>query len=221
MGIMQHIVVFSHGFGVRKDARGMFTDIAAGLPYVPVLFDYNTIDVHNNTHVPPLTDQAHTLQDVLARTRQANPHATIDLIAHSQGCIVAGLAKPQGLRKIVLLAPPKTLSAQRIIDLFGTREGTVINQQGVSKLARRDGTTTILSAAYWQSLATTDPQQLYNGLAARAPTTVVVADRDEVLGEHTFNRLSPAVTVRHLAANHDFAGPARSKLITLIRQELL
>ena len=221
MGSMQHIVVFSHGFGVRKDARGMFTDIAAALPYTPVLFDYNTFDVHNNTHVPPLTDQAHTMQDVLARTRRAHPNATIDLIAHSQGCIVAGLAKPRGLHKILLLAPPKTLSAQRIITLFGKREGTIINQQGVSKLARRDGTTTILSAAYWQSLAATDPQQLYNDLAARAPTTVVVADHDEVLGGHTFDRLSPAVTVRHLAANHDFSGSARSEMVALIRHELL
>jgi len=27
----KHIVIFSHGFGVRKDSRGMFTDIAEAL----------------------------------------------------------------------------------------------------------------------------------------------------------------------------------------------
>lgn len=42
---MKHFVVFSHGFGVCKDDRGLFPDIISGLAGVePVLFDYNVID---------------------------------------------------------------------------------------------------------------------------------------------------------------------------------
>jgi hypothetical protein len=44
------MVVFSHGFGVRADAHGMFTDIAQALPrgWGYVLFDYDTFDTAKN-----------------------------------------------------------------------------------------------------------------------------------------------------------------------------
>jgi hypothetical protein len=38
----KHVIVYSHGFGVRKDDRGLLTDIAKSMPGVDhVLFDYN------------------------------------------------------------------------------------------------------------------------------------------------------------------------------------
>jgi hypothetical protein len=41
----KHIVIYSHGFGVRKDDRGLFTDIAATLPSAEhIMFDYNQVD---------------------------------------------------------------------------------------------------------------------------------------------------------------------------------
>jgi hypothetical protein len=44
-----HIVIFSHGFGVGKDDRGLFTDIADSLKNVEsVMFDYNDIDEAKN-----------------------------------------------------------------------------------------------------------------------------------------------------------------------------
>ena len=38
------MLVFSHGFGVRRDSRGMFTDIIQHLPedFGYVLFDYDS-----------------------------------------------------------------------------------------------------------------------------------------------------------------------------------
>ena len=40
-----HIVIFSHGFGVRQDDCGLFTAIAKQLPNVePIMFDYNHFD---------------------------------------------------------------------------------------------------------------------------------------------------------------------------------
>jgi len=46
----KHVIVYSHGFGVRKDDRGLLTDIAKSMPGVDhVLFDYNFIDEQANT----------------------------------------------------------------------------------------------------------------------------------------------------------------------------
>lgn len=40
--LMKRVIVYSHGFGVRKDDRGLMTDIAHALPgYEHILFDYN------------------------------------------------------------------------------------------------------------------------------------------------------------------------------------
>src|SRR4051812_33976828 len=102
-----HIVIYSHGFGVRKDDRGLLTDIAEHLPEVEsLLFDYNEVDELNHTlTMRPLSKQAEMLNEVVRKTRQSHPDAIIDLVGHSQGTIIIALAKPQGIRRTLLLAP--------------------------------------------------------------------------------------------------------------------
>ena len=47
----EQVVVYSHGFGVRKDDRGLFTDIAAALPEAEsVMFDYGSWDEEHKEH---------------------------------------------------------------------------------------------------------------------------------------------------------------------------
>ena len=44
-----HIVIFSHGFGVRKEDRGLFTAIYRAIPDIKgVMFDYNPINEKSN-----------------------------------------------------------------------------------------------------------------------------------------------------------------------------
>lgn len=59
-----HIVIFSHGFGVGKDDRGLFTDIADSLKNVKsVMFDYNDIDDEKKQMtVSPFSEQVKRLQ---------------------------------------------------------------------------------------------------------------------------------------------------------------
>ena len=43
----KHIVIFSHGFGLKKDNHGLFTELAKMLSrhnIESVMFDYNEID---------------------------------------------------------------------------------------------------------------------------------------------------------------------------------
>ena len=60
-------LLFSHGFGVRKDSRGMFTDIASAFPdFKPVMFEYNKIlNDGKKTVVPSYKQQARLIKQKL------------------------------------------------------------------------------------------------------------------------------------------------------------
>lgn len=105
MNTKKHIVIYSHGFGVRKDDNGLLSDIAENLPELEsILFDYYDLDeVSNELLICPPSQQVNKLNKTIQELRIKNPEATIDLIAHSQGTVVAAMAKPDGIRKTVLL----------------------------------------------------------------------------------------------------------------------
>ncbi len=220
----KHIVIFSHGFGVRQDARGMFTDIARALPGAElVMFDYNTYDEAARTvTVRPLKEQAKILVAQVKQARESHPGAFVDLICHSQGAVVAGLARLESLRirKALLLAPPVTMSFERMLANFQSRPGTVIDLQGMSRLARRDGSFTLVPAAYFAERAEIDPLRLYPDLSRYTDVIIIKAGQDEILGATDFSTL-PSVRVVELAGDHDFTGEARQTLVRAIQQELL
>ncbi len=64
----KRIIIYSHGFGVQKDDRGLFTDIAKDLPgFEHFMFDYNEFDAEINTmSVTPLDKQAEILKEKIA-----------------------------------------------------------------------------------------------------------------------------------------------------------
>lgn len=217
----RHIVIFSHGFGVRKDSCGMSTDIAEALSpgTEKILFDYGQWDEATQTlTVLPINEQVKKMERVISETRNQNPDAIIDLICHSQGCVVAGLAKPKDIRKIVLIGPPTELNPKRFSKNF-KRPGTKIDFTGTSILARRDGSTTIAPKEYWESIRNLDPIPLYNKLAETAKVIAIHANQDEVIGSLDFSHLSPEIRQIHIDANHNFTNRARAELIEVIQPE--
>jgi hypothetical protein len=215
-----HIVVFSHGFGVRKDDRGLFPDIIAGLGDLEsVMFDYNDIhEVENTLTVLPLSRQVEMLKDVLSEIQKKYPTATIDVICHSQGAVVAALAKPSGVRKTFFLAPPIALDYERILILFRGRPGTEIRMDGMSKLSRRDGSTTLVPAEYFSELRNIHPIELYNELADKTELTIIKAHQDEILGTTDFSDLRDTIRIIGLPGNHSFSGDARVELSRLLTE---
>lgn len=217
-----HIIIYSHGFGVRKDDRGLFTDIAATLHGAQhILFDYNQADETTNTlTVAPLTKQAEKLRRVITDTQAANPEASIDLICHSQGCVVAAMVQPQGIHKVVFLAPPDHFAAvdQKIKKML-ERPGTKLNNDGSTSYPRRDGSTTTIPKAYWDSRQGVNPMQLYRDLAGQTELTIVQADHDEVIGETDFSELK-GTKVIHMNTGHDYEGQYRDKVASLVAEEL-
>lgn len=212
----KHVVVYSHGFGVRKDDRGLFTDIANSLPEAEhVMFDYNVINEQTNTlTVSPLQVQVQKLKEHLDNT---DGDVIVDLVAHSQGCVVAALAKPQNVRQILCLAPPDNVDVERLINFFGSREGSVVDLEGQSRIPRRDGSTTVIPATYWQSLQGLNVIQLYNRLPDLAKVKFLIANEDEVLGMTNFDKTDERIELMQLSGDHDFNGIAREHLLEVIR----
>lgn len=206
-------LVFSHGFGVKADARGMFPDIAAAFPdYEAVLFDYNEILSNGDTVVAPLDQQAKRLQEVINGTNADE----IVLVCHSQGSIIAGLVSLSKVSKVILLAPPVVASMQRVIDKVAKRPGAELNLDGISKLPRTDGTTTLLPKEYMASLDAVDPLELYKKVANDKPTIIIRATEDQVLGMTNVNEVGAASLI-DLPADHDFTGESRHKLFEKLK----
>jgi hypothetical protein len=218
-----HIIIFSHGFGVRKEDRGLFTAISKALPDVEsVLFDYNPINEKANTLTSkPLNEQARKLRKVINATRLENPGAIIDLVCHSQGCIVAGILKPLGIRKVIMLTPPDDVSEASVIEQLGARREVAIDVTVRTRLLRSDGSTTVIHPDYWQSLEGIEPIKLYNRLARFTALRIINARQDEVLGKVSFEGIDPGISLVTLEGNHNFEGQeSRERLLYILRKEL-
>lgn len=211
-------IIYSHGFGVTKEDRGLFTDIADMLPgFHHVMFDYNTIDeMHNTLTATPLDKQAAMLHEKIASTRSQFPSRRISIIAHSQGCVVAAMAAPHDIDNVIFLAPPTQFLGSKLAE----RPGTVIEPDGTIYYPRRDGSTTIIREDYWKSRDGIDPIALYNTLATTTHLTIITATHDEVLSATDFSGLVDKIKIIELPADHDFTGGIRENLVSHIKDLL-
>lgn len=221
-----NIVIFSHGFGVRKDGRGLFTAIAEQLPDIKlVMFDYNQFDETTNTMiVASLDEHVEKLRSIAGDVRRQHPDAVIDLVCHSQGCVIAGMAQLDGIRKTIFLAPPDQRFGfgriQEKVKALLKRPGAVQNADGSLRYPRRDGSTTIIPPRYWQSRDGVDTIKLYRQLTTKTQLMIVQATKDEVIGITDFSELPSTVKIVQMETGHDFEGTARAKLVRVIKKEL-
>lgn len=209
-------IVFSHGFGVRKDSRGMFTDIAQALSNFECdLFDYNELLEGGDVRVRPFSEQVKILNDHIVGAGDED----ITLICHSQGCVIASLADTSNVGKIILLAPPTELSVEHFMQVFGSREGIARDSDGTLAIPRTDGTTTFVGRDYLDELTGVDVLAGYQKLADLHDVTIVRATTDNILGETSFDGLVN-VKIIDIEADHDFTGTARTALIRYIAEEV-
>jgi pimeloyl-ACP methyl ester carboxylesterase len=225
MSEKKHFVVFSHGFGVRFDNRGMFTDIvdALGDDLEPVLFDYNDYDVEKNElTVHTFSKQSNILRKKVDAIRKEYPDAIIDLVAHSQGCTITALPAISGIRRVILISPPIEVSTLNTIERVKSRPGAHIDLEGVSKLPRTDGSVTVVPAAYWTERVHTNPKPLYKKLARDVEMTVIRAKSDQIVGTAPFDYLDDETAhIVNLPGDHDFSGDDRVELVQTVVHLLL
>lgn len=207
----KQVIIYSHGLGVRYDARGMFTAIEELLPAAKhVMFDYNKVDEHKNVlTVPSVPDHVALFQQKLDEARRLYPDAKIMVVAHSFGCVVAGLADLTGVKKVILLAPPLDLhhSAKRLGRLIWSR--LRFNLRGEVRFKRPDGTTVAITPAYRKGRKDLKPVELYNRMAENATVIAIAATKDRLLEQLDFSVLSPRIQTLRLEGNHSFMNEAR------------
>ena len=218
---MKQVIVFSHGFGVRFGYKDLLPDIVKAFSGVLcITFEYNDFDERTNSlTVSPLDKQAELLKQKVTEARTAYPNARIDLICHSQGCLVAAMAGLDNLNKVIFLAPPVD-SAKSSIKMLFERPGAQYDPKSMSILPRRDGSITKIPAAYWDSQSAIESiNDHYQSFAKKNNLIIVTATEDEVLGDTDLSMLENA-TIHDISADHNFTGLARQKLITYLGKVL-
>ncbi len=218
-----HIIIFSHGFGVRKDDRGLFTAVSKAVPDAEsILFNYNPINEKSNTlTAKPLQEQVQKLRKVINTARAEYPGAIIDLVCHSQGCVIAAMLKPRGIRKVIMLTPPDVVSEAVVVKQLSSHTETDIDVSVRTRLARADGSTTVIHPEYWQSLASIDPVKLYNRLAKFTALRIINARTDEVLGPVSFEGVDPSISFVTLEGGHNFdEEESRKRILYILQKEL-
>jgi hypothetical protein len=218
-----HIIIYSHGFAVRKTDRGLFTAIGKALPDAEhILFDYNPFNAKANTlTAKPLDEQARKLRKVINTARAEYPGAIIDLVCHSQGCIPVAILKPRDIRKIIMLTPPDDVRQETVIKQLSADREEPIDVETRTRLQRTDGSTTVIHPEYWQSLAGIDPVKLYNRLAKFTGLRLMSARQDEVLGEQKFEGLNSDISHVTFDGDHNFQGEEdRKRILYILQKEL-
>ncbi|HPT30067.1 MAG TPA: YqiA/YcfP family alpha/beta fold hydrolase [bacterium] len=222
--IPKQVIIYSHGFGVRRDDMGLLTDIAASLPEAKsILFDYFAVDKKEKTMtICPLSAQVQKLNQVIEKAKMDYPGAIIDLIGHSQGTVVAALANPIGIRRAILLAPVFDMNIERTLARYRQKPGAEINMDGTSKLpSGSSGLTKIVPAKYWQERAKDEPIKEYNTLAQRTEVLAIIAKQDQLLPPVDLKELDPRIKVISLDGDHNFNGAAREPLLKAIKKLLI
>lgn len=224
----KHVVIFSHGFGTKKDDRGLLSGelgIAESLDNLnikTVLFDYNEISEANSTlTLKSLSQQAEILREIINKTVSEYPDSMIDIIAHSQGCIIPALLKPKNIRKIIFLAPSLDTDIARTIEMFASREGTEIDIKGTSKLARKDGTLTIVPAEFWEERSKINTSLIYNELSKLTQLTMVIAKQDDILKKNNVSGLNKNIKIIYLDGDHGFHSESDRKRLILEIKDIL
>ena len=215
------VVVISHGFGVKRDGRGMFTELAERLldDHLIILFDYVDIDEKGNTTAHPLTEQSDMLQAVLRYVSETLAPQELQIVAHSQGCLVVSIANPDNVKRVVLVSPPLNApNLQRMQETFGAREGTHIIKDGVSTIKRSDGKLTYIPAEFWSDTTGMSPVELYDHLSDRTDVYFIRAKHDHVLPDQDYSAVAGMenITYIELDGNHDFADEARQGWLDLM-----
>ncbi|MBA3537772.1 MAG: hypothetical protein H0T84_14380 [Tatlockia sp.] len=211
-------VILVHGFGVKRDSRQMFTEIAVHLTNSMLCVCGDFSEIHSDFVLAlPFSSQVKRLQIITEYTQGKFKPKHIVYIGHSQGCIVIAKLNPQN-SKIFLLAPPVLDPYKKFINTDGWKNlGSNLNIQDKSRLVRSDLTIEV-DPDFWLEFQNVNAEYLYSQLAKQNQVEIVFAERDEVLEQQIAPTDMYAISIP--GANHDFKNPARCQLINIILKSL-
>jgi hypothetical protein len=206
------VIFFVHGFGVRRDSRELFADIAPACPYdLCVTADFCDPG-HGGIHAVPFSVQKSRLSVMVEYTENRFRPRRLLFIGHLQGSIVISLYRPHGSR-VLLLAPPVDSPYEKFISTPGwSRPGSLLNTAAASRLVRSDGIVDV-DPDFWSEFMEVDAASIYQQLERDNEVFIVFAGAGEVLGEQ---EAPPGILFESMTgADHDFGGNSRKRLFRL------
>ncbi len=210
--------------GLRKDNRGLFTEISHVLDNSDVemiTFDY--CDFNSETSelsVFPFSANAKRLQTQIDLVLARKPDANIIIIGQSQGCIIPTLCDLSHVSQVIAISPFFHTNIQETISRYKSNFKSEINLGDITKRIRSDGTTTIIPPEYWQERFETDVVNLYNEIALKTRLTLICPLQDEIMKYTELKEIKYARIINS-DGDHDFSKQYRQEIIDIVKRELI
>ncbi len=218
------VVIFSHGFGLRKDNRGLFTLLGKeieGLGFETVYFDYNKYDPKTKKlYTIPFSAQAKKLQRVIDQVSDRYPNYKIYIIGQSQGSFIPALCNTKRIDKIIGMSPFFHTDMKDIMRRYTKSKENVLNFSGISIRRRTDGSITIIPPEYWKERFETDVVSLYNSLALKTDLVLISPLQDEIMDIMDLRKIKHA-SIINLDGDHDFSSEYRFDLVKTVLNQLV
>jgi hypothetical protein len=217
-------VIFSHGFGVFKDSRGLFDALAihlADLHVTSTQFDYGTYDADKKElYFPAFSVQCEILKQKVEEVRKEFPHKRIIIIAHSQGSVAVALAQLEGILLFIGIAPFFHTNQNEVVARYTGDSRNILDIDGESRRYRTDGSITVIPQVYWKERFALNITDIYNQCAMRQKTLFINALQDEIIKDTKLYEIKNAF-ILNLDGDHDFSEKYRANLIKKVVDEII
>lgn len=219
----EFIVIFSHGFGVRKDSRWFFDQVSEQLNSIwiqTIQFDYNSYNEDTKElYAISFNEQAKKLQELINSTTHDFPTKKIIIIGHSQWCIIPSLCDLKNTIGIILLAPGfyKSRNEESAKEAFLKISWSILNFGWTSVRVRTDWSKTIIPKDYRKDYFETNSIEKYNNLSALYDVFIIIAKQDKEVASNELNELKNSF-ISTIDWDHDFTGDNRFVVIDKIKQ---
>ncbi len=208
-------IVFSHGFGVGRDSRGMFTNLVEQLSedYLCVQFEYTTWKGKENW-IDSFKIMQQTLKRVIEYLDRKYQIHDKHIVAHSLGCLLASVCS-NDFHKQIYLAPTVEPIAERLQTYFSNKPGSVVDESGTISATRTDGSTTHITHSFFEEIKPIIPWDVY--ATSRKTVLVVEAAQDELITNHTEAwRVLGNFEVISIPGDHNFTASNRPLLVQTV-----
>lgn len=213
------VILFSHGFGIRKDNLGLFTFLSEKfekLGYNTHLFDY--YEYNENTKevfTIPFSKQAEILQSQIEEVKNLYPSFNVKIVCHSQGSIIPTLCDLNGVSQVIGISPFFLTDKEKVLERYNSRPGSVTDFSKVSRRLHSDGKVTVIPPEYWSERFNSNQYDLYNDLGKKLNLTLICGDKDNLAQKEDKKNVTNA-QVLTISGDHDFSGTYNQGLYELL-----
>ncbi|MBI2356743.1 hypothetical protein HYV12_01695 [Candidatus Dojkabacteria bacterium] len=220
---MNTAILFSHGFGIRKDNLGLFIFLSEKLQrlgYITVLFDYYEYNEETKeVYTIPFSKHAEILQAQIEKVKKEYPGKDIKIVAQSQGCIIPTLCDMTGISQVIGISPFFLTDRNSILERYNARPDSTTDFSSISRRKHSDGKITVIPPEYWTERFNTNQYDLYNKLAQKTSLTLIYGNKDNLATSADIKNIRNTKIIE-TESDHDFTGENKEILYEILLKEI-